>query len=63
MVFQYHEKLGYPVDDSEDLLQAATAPAKNAGIQILDQVELSIKDGKIPEAISIIRNRTIVRSR
>lgn len=60
VILQYHEEIGYSVDDNiEDLSAEPTEKsASNKSDEMLNQVNILIKDGKINDAIALIKNDT-----
>jgi tetratricopeptide (TPR) repeat protein len=59
VIFQYHEEIGYEVDDVSDDLSTETGKSEHdASDGILNQVNILIKDGKIDNAISLIQYET-----
>ena len=54
-MLQYHQEIGYQVD-YEKFIHGQPAAEKNPHESLLSEVDVLVKDGKIDEAISIIRN-------
>ena len=59
VLLQYHEDIGYEVDlDEEDSILEDKKPQRPAGSGILNRVDILIKEGKIDDAIFLIRSET-----
>ena len=59
VILQYHEDIGYEVDlDEEDSILEEKKPEQAAGSEILNRVDILIKEGKIDDAIFLIRSET-----
>ena len=59
VIFQYHEKIGYEVAlDDEDLSTQDVTSEQGVENEILNRANIFIKEGKIDDAISLIRNET-----
>ncbi len=56
LILQYHEEIGYKVEDLVE--ERAAAPDKSPEEQILGQIDIMIKDGQIDAAIDVIKNKT-----
>ncbi|MBP1725386.1 MAG: hypothetical protein H6Q51_684 [Deltaproteobacteria bacterium] len=59
VMLQYHEEVGYEVDvdEKDSFLQAEKAVA-GADTQVLNRVDIFIKEGKIDDAITLIKGET-----
>ena len=59
VMLQYHEEVGYEVDpdEKESFLNQDTV-ADEAGSQLLTRVDIFIKEGKIDDAIALIKGET-----
>jgi len=56
VILQYHEEIGYEVDlDEEDSILQENKSKQRAGNEILNKVDILIKEGKIDDAIFLIR--------
>jgi tetratricopeptide (TPR) repeat protein len=59
VMLQYHEEVGYEVDaDEKDSFLSKDAAADEASSQLLTRVDIFIKEGKIDDAISLIKGET-----
>ncbi len=59
VILQYHEDIGYEVDlDEEDSILEEKKAEQPAGSEILNRVDILIKEGKIDDAIFLIRSET-----
>jgi tetratricopeptide (TPR) repeat protein len=59
VIFQYHEEIGYDVDvDEAELSLQDTATQPDAGSELLNRVDILIKEGRIDDAIALIRGET-----
>jgi tetratricopeptide (TPR) repeat protein len=59
VIFQYHEEIGYEVDIDEEVLSSSGVPGeRDADNELLNRVDIFIKEGRIDEAISLIRDET-----
>ena len=59
VIFQYHEAIGYEVDFDEEELSGQDETIEEAAHHgILNSVDILIKEGKIDDAISLIRDET-----
>ena len=59
VILQYHDEIGYEVDlDEEDSILEEKKPERSAGSEILNRVDILIKEGKIDDAIVLIRGET-----
>jgi tetratricopeptide (TPR) repeat protein len=59
VILQYHDDIGYEVDlDEEDSILTENKAEQSAGSEILNRVDILIKEGKIDEAIFLIRGET-----
>ena len=59
VIFQYHEEIGYSVDLSDEEPPSKEMPSEQdeAG-KLLNRVDMLIKEGKLDDAIFLIRNET-----
>jgi tetratricopeptide (TPR) repeat protein len=59
VIFQYHEEIGYDVDfeEEEPLPEEITRGEEESG-QLLNRVDMLIKEGKLDDAISLIKSET-----
>ena len=59
VIFQYHEEIGYEVDLADQELPSKEMPSEQdeAG-KLLNRVDMLIKEGKLDDAIYLIRNET-----
>jgi tetratricopeptide (TPR) repeat protein len=59
VIFQYHEEIGYEVDlDLDQFSRQELASEQSSDNELLNRVDILIKDGKIDDAISLIRDDT-----
>ena len=59
VIFQYHEEIGYEIDFDEEELSGQDETIEEAAHHgILNSVDILIKEGKIDDAISLIRDET-----
>ena len=60
VIFQYHEEIGYEVDFEEEELPPEEIPSgeEDSG-QLLNRVDMLIKEGKLDDAISLIKSETL----
>ena len=59
VILQYNDDVGYEVDlDEEDSILVADKPEQPARSEILNRVDILIKEGKIDDAIFLIRGET-----
>ena len=59
VILQYNDDVGYEVDlDEEDSILVADRPEQPARSEILNRVDILIKEGKIDDAIFLIRGET-----
>lgn len=59
VIFQYHEEIGYEVDIDEEELSGSGVPGeRDADNELLNRVDIFIKEGRIDDAISLIRDET-----
>jgi tetratricopeptide (TPR) repeat protein len=59
VLLQYHEEIGYDVDVEEEELIADGTIEKHVGkSEILNRVDMLIQDGKVDEAIALIKEET-----
>jgi tetratricopeptide (TPR) repeat protein len=59
VILQYHEDIGYEVDlDEEDSILEENRPKQHGESGILNRVDILIKEGKIDDAIFLIRSET-----
>jgi tetratricopeptide (TPR) repeat protein len=60
VIFQYHEEIGYEVDFEEEELPPEEVPSGEEGSgQLLNRVDMLIKEGKLDDAISLIKSETL----
>ena len=60
VIFQYHEQIGYEVDFEEEELPPEEVPSGDAeSDHLLNRVDMMIKEGKLAEAISLIKGETL----
>jgi tetratricopeptide (TPR) repeat protein len=60
VIFQYHEEIGYEVDfEEEEPLPEEIPTGEDASGQLLTRVDMLIKEGKLDEAISLIKRETL----
>lgn len=60
VIFQYHEEIGYDVDfEEEELPQEKIPSGEEESGQLLNRVDMLIKEGKLDDAISLIKSETI----
>ena len=64
VLLQYHAEIGYEID-YEDFVdptaQQALPPAENEESRLLREIEVLVKDGNLPAAVSAIQNATQTR--
>jgi tetratricopeptide (TPR) repeat protein len=59
VLLQYHEEVGYEVEtDEKDSFLSQDAVADEAGSALLTRVDIFIKEGKIDDAIALIKGET-----
>jgi hypothetical protein len=59
VMLQYHEEVGYEVDvDDKESFLTEEAPLVGTDTQILNRVDIFIKEGKIDDAITLIKGET-----
>lgn len=59
VIFQYHEEIGYEVDlDEEEASLDKTTPEQNVENELLNKIDILVKEGKLDEAISLIKDET-----
>jgi tetratricopeptide (TPR) repeat protein len=59
VIFQYHEEIGYDVDFSDEELPSREKPTENdEANKLLSQVDRLIKEGKLDDAILLIKSET-----
>ena len=59
VIFQYHEEIGYHVDFSDEELSSKEEPTeKGEADKLLSQVDRLIKEGKLDDAILLIKSET-----
>jgi tetratricopeptide (TPR) repeat protein len=59
VIFQYHEEIGYSVDFSDEESPSEEEPTeKNETDKLLSQIERLIKEGKLDDAILLIKSET-----
>ena len=59
VIFQYHEEIGYEVDlDEEEASLDKTTPERNVENELLNKIDILVKEGKLDEAISLIKDET-----
>jgi len=59
VIFQYHEEIGYEVDIDEEALSGSGVPGeRDADNELLNRVDIYIKEGRVDDAISLIRDET-----
>ena len=57
VIFQYHEEIGYEVDLKEEELPSKEMPSEqDEADKILNRVDMLIKEGRLDDAIFLIRN-------
>jgi tetratricopeptide (TPR) repeat protein len=57
VIFQYHEEIGYEVDLKEEELPSNEMPSEqDEADKILNRVDMLIKEGRLDDAIFLIRN-------
>jgi tetratricopeptide (TPR) repeat protein len=60
VIFQYHEEIGYEVDfEEEEPLPEEIPLEEGASGQLLNRVDMLIKEGKLDDAISLIKRETL----
>lgn len=60
VIFQYHEEIGYDVDFEEEELPPEEIPSgEGESDQLLNRVDMMIKEGKLDDAISLIKSETL----
>ena len=58
VMLQYHEEIGWDVDFDDDLASEDDESEVGSGNELLNRVDMLIKDGQIDEAISLIKEET-----
>ncbi|MCG6981318.1 MAG: tetratricopeptide repeat protein [Deltaproteobacteria bacterium] len=59
VILQYHDDIGYEVElDDEDSILTENKVGQPAGSEILNRVDILIKEGKIDDAVFLIRSET-----
>jgi tetratricopeptide (TPR) repeat protein len=59
VILQYSDEIGYDIDlDEEDSILVENKPEQSARSEILNRVDILIKEGKIDDAIFLIRGET-----
>lgn len=58
VIFQYHEEIGYTVDMDDEEIGEANAPVKSQEDLLLNKVDILIKEGRMDDAISLIREES-----
>ena len=57
IIFQYHDEIGYEVDlDDKDISYQDKRPVEAAQNETLNRVNVLVKDGKIDDAISVLKS-------
>jgi tetratricopeptide (TPR) repeat protein len=56
MVFQYHEEIGYEVDFEEDFPAEETTPEEEKDKELINRVNMLVKEGKLDEAIQLLKD-------
>ena len=60
VIFQYHEEIGYDVDfEEEEPLPEEIPSEEGESGQLLNRVDMLIKEGKLDDAISLIKSETL----
>ncbi|UCB48417.1 MAG: hypothetical protein JSW56_14925 [Deltaproteobacteria bacterium] len=60
VIFQYHEEIGYEVDfEEEEPLPEEITSGEIESDQLLNRVDMLIKEGKLDDAISLIRSENL----
>lgn len=59
VIFQYHEEIGYEVDlDDEGLMPVDSVSEKSLENTLLNRIDILVKEGKIDDAIALIKAET-----
>jgi tetratricopeptide (TPR) repeat protein len=58
VMLQYHEEIGWEVDFDDDLAEEYEESEGGSGNELLNRVDMMIKDGQIDEAIALIKEET-----
>jgi len=59
VIFQYHEEIGYEVDlDDDELAPQDMPPEQDVADKILNRVDMLIKEGKMEDAVILIKSET-----
>jgi tetratricopeptide (TPR) repeat protein len=60
VIFQYHEEIGYEVDFDEEEIPPEEIPSgEEESDPLLNRVDMLIKEGKLDDAISLIKSETL----